>query len=261
MNIYEVIFKDKGKSYYFNGHSLKIPNRVTVIVETEKGLQFGRVLRRMNDVSKDLETIRSIVRIATKKDYEQYLKNLKDAEEALKNAKTFCEELHLSMRFIDASFTFDRKQLLLNFYADERIDFRELAKKLAMVYKTRIELRQIGARDKAEQIGGIGICGRKLCCTSCLKKLESVSMNMAKNQNLALNPSKINGACGRLLCCLAYEDAEYVRCSSGMPSIGSVVSTSFGDGTVISLDTLNRKYKVFIKDEVKEISLDDEKDT
>jgi len=261
MNIYEVIFKDKGKSYYFNGHQLKIPNRVTVIVETEKGLQFGRVLRQVDTPLQTdlLESMRDILRISTKKDYEQYLKNLKDADDALQKAKLFSSELQLPMRFIDASFTFDRRQLLLNFYADERIDFRELAKKLATVYKTRIELRQIGARDKAEQIGGIGICGRNLCCSSCLKKLESVSMNMAKNQNLALNPSKINGACGRLLCCLAYEDGEYVRCSVGMPSVGTKVKTQYGEGTVVSLDILNRKYKVYVGDEVKEISIDYEK--
>ena len=163
------------------------------------------------------------------------------------------------MKFIDSSFTFDRRQLLFNFYADERIDFRELAKRLASVYKTRIELRQIGARDKAEQIGGIGVCGRLLCCTSNLKKLESVSMNMAKNQNLALNPSKINGCCGRLLCCLSYEDDEYVKCSKGMPSLGSKIQTENGEGQVINVDILNRKYKVMIGNEIKEIILEDEK--
>jgi len=260
VNIYEVVFNDKGKSYFFNGEKLKIPNRVTVIVETEKGLQFGRVVKR-NDDQKLLENINSlkkIVRISTKKDYEQYLKNLKDASLALKDAKKICSDLSLAMKFIDASFTFDRKQLLFNFYADERIDFRELAKKLAFIYKTRIELRQVGARDKAEQVGGIGICGRKLCCSSCLKKLDSVSMQMAKNQNLALNPSKINGVCGRLLCCLTYEDAEYVRCSSGMPSVGAKVQMEVGEGQVISIDTLNRKYKVLVNDEVKEVYLDHE---
>ncbi len=261
MNIYEVVFKDKGKGYYFNGHELQIPNRVTVIVETERGLQFGRVVNKLDSEKKSvsLDELKDIVRIATKKDYEQYLKNCRDGESALKNARQFSEELGLDMRFIDASFTFDRRQLLFNFYADERVDFRELARKLANVYKTRIELRQIGARDKAEQIGGIGICGRKLCCASCLNHLESVTMNMAKNQNLALNPSKINGACGRLLCCLSYEDEEYIRCGYGMPSVGDKVSTEFGTGQVMSVDILNRKYKVLVNDELKEIFLDDEK--
>ncbi len=263
MNIYEVTFKDKGKGYYFNGHDLKIPNKVTVIVETERGLQFGRVVDNTNleEIHIDMANLKDIVRIATRKDYEQYLKNCKDGENALKDARKISEELGLDMRFLDASFTFDRKQLLFNFYADERVDFRELAKRLANIYKTRIELRQVGARDKAELIGGIGICGRKLCCSSCLKNLESVSMNMAKNQNLALNPSKINGACGRLLCCLAYEDDEYVRCGYGMPSVGDKVKTVDGEGQVLSVDILNRKYKVIVNEELREFCLDDEKDS
>lgn len=257
MNVYEVVFKEKGKSYHFISQNSQIANRVTVIVDTERGLQFGRVVKKVLR-PKIHENMREIIRISTKKDYEQYLKNLKDAEDALEKARKCSQELKLPMRFIDASFTFERKQLLFNFYADERIDFRELAKKLATIYKTRIELRQIGARDKAEQIGGIGICGRKLCCSSCLKKLESVSMNMAKNQNLALNPSKINGACGRLLCCLTYEDALYAKCSIGLPTVGSIVSTEYGEGQVVSLDILNRKYKVNINNEIKEIILQDE---
>ncbi len=258
LNIYGVVFQDKGKIYYFNGGDKKIPNRVTVIVETEKGEQFGRVVTRL-DKEKSMmykAELKDIKRIATKRDYEQYLKNLRDAEEALKNAKNFSKELNLSMNFIDANFTFDRKQLLFNFYADERVDFRELAKKLASVYHTRIELRQVGARDKAEHIGGIGICGLKLCCANCLTHLESVTMNMAKNQNLALNPSKINGACGRLLCCLAYEDEAYLTNSVGMPSVGDNLDTPYGKGKVISVDILNRRYKVLIDSEVKEILLD-----
>mgnify|MGYP001625236948 CR=1 FL=1 len=257
MNVYSVIFKDKGKSYYFNGHDLKIPNRVTVIVETEKGEQFGRVVNKLdNDRIKNIKTeLKNILRIATKKDYEQYLNNLKDAKKALESAKKFSEELNLEMNFIDATFTFDRKQLLFNFYADERVDFRELAKKLASVYHTRIELRQIGARDKAEHVGGIGICGRTLCCASCLTHLDSVTMNMAKNQNLALNPSKINGVCGRLLCCLAYEDAQYIEANKEMPSVGEEVDSIFGKGKVISIDILNKRYKILINDEVKEINL------
>lgn len=259
MNIYGVTFRDKGKAYYFNGQNLRIPINVTVIVETEKGLQFGKVVSKVEDEKAERfkENLKDILRISTKKDYEQYLTNLKDGSSALKNAKKIAEELNLSMRFIDAEFTFDRRQLLLNFYADERVDFRELAKKLAGIYRTRIELRQVGARDKAEQIGGIGPCGRELCCSSFLSHLESVSMNMAKNQNLALTPSKINGCCGRLLCCLAYEDQEYLHCSKGMPNIGQKIDTPYGLGVVSSIDILNRKYKVFVNEEYKEIYLDE----
>lgn len=260
MNIYGVIFKDRGKVYYFNGQNLRIPLRVTVIVDTERGLQFGKVVSKIkqNDVNLDKESLKNIIRIATKRDYEEYLTNLKDAKEALNNAKKFSSELGLQMNFIDASFTFDRKQLLFNFYADERVDFRELARKLASIYHTRIELRQVGARDKASNVGGIGICGRELCCASFLKHLDSVSMNMAKNQNLALNPSKINGCCGRLLCCLAYEDEQYQQNSQGMPNVGETKETTYGTGTVISIDILNRRYKVVVNDEVKEIYLDEE---
>lgn len=261
MNVYGVVFQDRGKVYYFNGQHLRIPNRVTVIVETEKGEQFGRVVSKL-DKEKALKyknELKNVLRIATKKDYEQYLKNLKDADEALKKAREFSKDLNLSMNFIDATFTFDRKQLLFNFFADDRVDFRELAKKLAGVYHTRIELRQVGARDKAFHVGGIGICGRGLCCANYLTHLESVTMNMAKNQNLALNPSKINGACGRLLCCLAYEDEQYVEASKDMPSVGEDVVTPYGEGKVKSVDILNRKYKVLINDELKEICLDDEK--
>ena len=164
------------------------------------------------------------------------------------------------MNFIDASFTFDRKQLLFNFYADQRVDFRELAKILAAKYKTRIELRQIGARDKASEVGGIGVCGRKLCCAGCYKVNESITMQMAKNQNIALNPSKINGACGRLLCCLSYEDKEYVRCSKQLPSIGDTIKTPSGEGKVVGIDILNFKCKVLVGEEIVEVKINDEKD-
>ena len=157
---------------------------------------------------------------------------------------------------MDSSFTFDRKQLLLNFLADERIDFRELAKRMAGKFKTRIELRQIGARDKAKSIDGYGVCGRRLCCAGFLNHIDSISMNMAKNQNIALNPSKINGCCGRLLCCLTYEDEQYSCCRVGMPTVGKKITLEQGEGKVISVDILNRKYKVLIGNEVKEIELD-----
>lgn len=262
MNIYGVTFRDKGKVYYFDASNLKISNNVTVIVETEKGLQFGKVVYRVDDekVEKYRDKLKNIVRISTKKDYEQYLMNLRDAKKALKDAKQIVKELNLRMNFLDSEFTFDRQQLVLNFYSDERVDFRELAKRLASIYRTRIELRQVGARDKALEVGGIGACGRILCCSNFLSHLESVSMNMAKNQNLALNPSKINGCCGRLMCCLAYEDQEYLRCHSGMPVVGQKIKTSFGEAIVTSVDILNRKYKAFINGEYKEFLLDEKVD-
>ena len=244
MHVYGVRFNDKGKVYNFKS-DIECPINVTVIVETEKGLQFGKVVTEVEDENKKFnDNLKPIIRLSTKDDYKKYLNNLKEAEEALKKAKEYVKELDLDMNLIDASYTFDRKQLLFNFYADERIDFRELAKKLAFNYKTRIELRQIGARDKAEQIGGLGPCGRELCCHGFLSNKGSVTMNMAKNQNIALNPSKINGLCGRLLCCFQYEDDEYTCCRKVLPEIGQTVKTEFGTGTVVSLDILHKKYDI-----------------
>jgi cell fate regulator YaaT (PSP1 superfamily) len=260
MNIYGVKFTDNGKVYYFNGHNLKLNKNINVIVETEKGLQYGKVIDKIPDEElRDVqEPFRDIIRATTKEDYKQYMKNLKDAEIALHNAQKISNDLGLEMHFLTSSYTFDRKQLLFNFSADERVDFRELTKRLAGIYRTRIELRQIGARDKACSIGGIGQCGRTLCCSTFLKNLESVSMNMAKNQNLALNPSKINGCCGRLLCCLAYEDEAYQNAQKGLPSVGSNVSYDDIKGKVTSVDILNRKVKVDVGNEIVEVDLSNE---
>lgn len=260
MNIYGVKFNDNGKVYYFNASNLKIHLNVNVIVETEKGLQYGKVVEKIEKLEDELlkEDLKNIIRLTTKDDYKQYLKNLKDADQAMNTAQKLAKEFNLDMKFLSASFTFDKKQLLLNFSADERIDFRDLTKKLAAIYKTRIELRQIGARDKASSVGGIGPCGRTLCCASFLKNLESVSMNMAKNQNLALNPSKINGSCGRLFCCLAYEDQNYQEAHKGLPNIGAFVKYDNIKGKVISVDVLNRKIKVDTGTEIVELDINNE---
>lgn len=259
--IYGINFKDNGKIYNFKS-KIRCPINVTVITETEKGLQFGKVVSQINNDSiKNIEELKDIIRISTKKDYEEYLKNLKDADAALKQCREIVKELKLEMKMINASFTFDRKQLIFNFLADERIDFRELARRLASIYRTRIELRQIGARDKAREIGGVGTCGRKICCANFLNHIDSVSMNMAKNQGLALNPTKINGLCGRLLCCLTYEDDEYIKCSENMPTIGQTISMPEGEGQVVNVDILNRSYKVLVNNEKVEIKLGETNDS
>lgn len=253
--IYGVNFKDNGKVYNFKS-KIKCPINVTVITETEKGEQLGKVVSYIKEhTNKNYDELRDIIRISTKKDYEEHLKNLKDANLALKECRKIARELKLEMNVINATYTFDRKQLIFNFLADERIDFRELAKRLASIYRTRIELRQIGARDKAREIGGIGQCGEKICCAKFLNHIESVSMNMAKNQGIALNPSKINGVCGRLLCCLTYEDNEYTMCNKGMPEIGEFIETEKGKGQVISKDILKRKIKVLVDNEKIDIDL------
>ena len=258
IRIYGVRFKSDGKVYNFKSEEVECPMNVTVIVETEKGLQFGKVVSEVDNYENvNKENLKDIIRISTKEDYNQHMKNLKDAKESIDFVNKCIKELDLNMSIIDSTFTFDRKQLLISFISDERVDFRELAKKLAAKYHTRIELRQVGARDKAKKVGGIGACGRELCCKGFLNAMQSVTINMAKDQNIALNPSKINGACGRLLCCLNYEDEEYRKCCSGMPSVGQTVKTEFGEGQVISLDILNRKYKVNINNDIKEIVLDE----
>ena len=254
-SIYGVSFKNDGKVYNFLAEEFSCPLNVTVIVETEKGLQFGKVVTKIEKDDMDFSQLKRIIRISTKKDYDQYMKNVKEAKEAIVFAKEKALEYDLNMNIIDASFTFDRTQLLLNFISDKRIDFRDLAKDLASKYKTRIELHQVGARDKAKTVGGLGLCGHELCCKRFLKKIEPITMNMAKDQNIALNPNKINGSCGRLLCCLAYEDEVYQEYGKGMPEIGKMVKTEYGVGPVISLDILNRKYKVSIDNEIKEIEM------
>lgn len=254
--VYGVTFKENGKMYYFKSKETYSLNS-NVITETEKGLQFGKVIKIVDDekVFNNSDDFKDIIRLATDDDHKEYMNNLKLAEKALVKSKEIANELNLDMKIINTSFTFDKSQLLINFLADDRVDFRELAKRLAAIYRTRIELRQIGPRDKAKEISGIGPCGQVLCCARFLNHIESISMNMAKNQNLALNPSKINGSCGRLLCCLQYEDDEYTKCGKGMPYVGQTVKTKQGSGQVVSVDILNRKYVVLVDGEKLEVSL------
>lgn len=244
--VFGVIFNGNDKKFYYKSENdYEIDS--LVIVETERGQQLVKVVQVLDDYKDEITD--EIIRLATTEDYEKYLENLKDADKALKKCITFAKELELDMNIVNAQFNLDRSQLLFNFTADGRIDFRELAKKLASIYHTRIELRQIGARDKAKEVGGIGICGGELCCLRFLKKIDAISMNMAKNQNLALNPSKINGACGRLLCCLAYEDEAYIEAAKKMPKIGDKIDTPAGEAQVVSVDIINQRGKVMINGE------------
>lgn len=253
--IYGVLFKNNSKPYYFKS-DFEVDINTEVIVETEKGEQYGKVVSLLENPDKKTK-YKSIIRTATKEDTDVFYKNLKDADSALKKCKELVKELNLDMAVINASYNFDRSQLLINFSADDRIDFRELAKKLAGIYRTRIELRQIGARDKAKQVGGVGVCGQKLCCARFLNQIDSISMNKAKNQNLALNPSKINGCCGRLLCCLTYEDDEYTRCSKGLYPVGTEVKVDGEKAVITSIDILSRSYKVLINDEKRTVKHED----
>ena len=240
-----VIFNNP-RIYYFDPDGQKYNKGDKVIVETERGLQFGTIDTEIINLKKEQikGDLKKIIRRASHKDEEKYERNLEDAKEALEQCREIAADYELDMNIIDATFTFDRNQLLFHFISADRVDFRELAKDLANIYKTRIELRQVGIRDKAACVGGIGVCGRIVCCNSFLDEFDSITINMAKNQNLSLNPTKINGLCGRLLCCLKYEDDNYRECKKGLPKVGDKVKTKDGEGTVMSVDILNRAYKV-----------------
>ena len=240
MKTVNIEFKKGGKQYVFFDNNLEISEGDNVVVETERGQQFGTVVTlNHKDDGKDHSRV---LKVATKEDERQNQKNISDAKKALSKAEELVKDLELDMKLIDAYYTFDRKQLVFQFLSDNRVDFRELAKQLAAIYKTRIELRQVGVRDKAKEISGIGPCGRKLCCSSFLNDLDSVGIAQVKNQNLALNPSKINGLCGRLFCCLKYEDDLYSLYRKDLPEVGDKIKYEGEEGTVISLDIPRRRY-------------------
>ena len=243
-----ISFKDGGKVYYFSPGKYKLKQGITVIVETEQGTQFGKVAESNKEISSNKlhSELRHVLRIATKNDFHKHLKNIEEANKALAECRELGEKYNLNMQVIEATYTFDREQLVFRFVSDNRIDFRNLVKDLASIYKTRIELRQVGVRDRAKEISGCGICGQKLCCSRFLTDMDSVSINMAKNQNIALNPTKINGACGRLLCCLKYEDETYSIYKCGLPAMNSRVKTKDGEGKVVSVNILKRTYRVDI---------------
>lgn len=243
-----ISFDDSKHIYYFDPKSFDLKRNITVIVQTERGLQFGKVELPPFEIDecKILSDLKPVVRITNKKDYMDHKKNLKEATIALEKCKNLVKKLDLDMQVIDASFTFDRSQLLFRFLSDNRVDFRKLARELANCYRTRIELRQIGVRDKAKEIGGCGLCGRQLCCSRFGTGFDSVSINMAKNQNLSLNPNKINGVCGRLMCCLRYENEMYKDLKKNLPKVGEFVETEQGLGKVESVDIINQKYVINI---------------
>ena len=249
MKVVGIKLSDNGRVYFFDADGVLVNEGSRVIVETEKGLQYGTVVRIVSDNEIDRRIqYKKVIRLATNSDEKRHTSNIKDANKAIIYCNELIQKYELDMRIIDASYTFDREQLIFRFVADDRIDFRQLAKDLGSKYKTRIELRQVGIRDKAKEIGGFGPCGRKLCCNNFLTEFDSVSINMAKNQNLSLNPSKINGVCGRLLCCLKYENENYIEYKKGLPDVGSKIETENGIGKVISVDVFKRKYKVLVDD-------------
>lgn len=250
-NIIGVRFKKLGKIYFFNPKNLHIKKGDKVIVETTQGEEIGEVVipNRHVDDEKIIGPLKKVLRIATYKDYKRYDECKKIEKEAFKICEKKIKEHKLKMCLTDVECKFDNSKILFYFIADGRIDFRNLVKDLAGIYKTRIELRQIGVRDEVKRIGGNGICGRELCCCSFLSDFEAVSIKMAKEQNLSLNPSKISGNCGRLMCCLKYEDEVYQKKLKKLPNIGAIVKTEDGVGEVEGIETLIERVKVKLKNE------------
>ena len=244
-----VRFRQAGKVYYFDPKDLIIKRGDHVIVETARGIEYGSVVLGIQEVdeSKVVPPLKSVIRLATKEDDEKEAANRIKEKEALKTCHEKVLKHKLEMKLIEAEYTFDNSKLLFYFTADGRVDFRELVKDLAGVFRTRIELRQIGVRDETKILGGFGICGRVLCCHTYLSEFAPVSIKMAKEQSLSLNPTKISGACGRLMCCLKNEEDTYEYLNSKMPSMGDHVTTPDGlQGEVNSLDVLRQQVKVLV---------------
>jgi cell fate regulator YaaT (PSP1 superfamily) len=245
-----VKFKNTAKVYYFSpaNDKEKYPENSGVVVETSKGLEYGTVVISEKEVPEEelKHPLKPIVRKATEKDQKRMEENQKKIPEAMKVTQEKIRELNLEMKLIGAEYSFDGKKLTVFFSADDRVDFRELVKNLAQAFKTRIELRQVGIRDETKILGGIAPCGRECCCSSCLGDFGKVTIKMAKNQGLHLNPSKISGLCGRLMCCLEYENDYYAEVYKKMPKQGGTVGTPEGDGVVVSNDMLKMISKVRI---------------
>ena len=244
-----VRFRKAGKVYFFDPAGMEIKTGDHVIVETARGIEFGHVVLGKREVEdkKVVQPLKPVIRMATRADEEVERKNKEKEKEAFKICLEKIKKHDLQMKLIDAEYTFDNNKVLFYFTADGRIDFRELVKDLAAVFKTRIELRQIGVRDETKIMGGVGICGRALCCHSYLSEFIPVSIKMAKEQNLSLNPTKISGVCGRLMCCLKNEEETYEELNSKLPNIGDYVTTDDGlKGEVHSVSVLRQLVKVVV---------------
>ncbi|MBQ3423195.1 MAG: stage 0 sporulation family protein, partial [Romboutsia sp.] len=250
IKIVGVRFKNAGKIYYFDPVDFDIEQNTDVVVETARGLEYGTVIvgPKEIDENKLVSPLKPIIRIATDEDTKIYNENREKAKETFELCQKKIKEHDLTMFLIDCEYTFDRNKLIFYFTAEGRIDFRDLVKDLAAIFKTRIELRQIGVRDEAKSIGGLGPCGRSLCCSSWLGDFQPVSIKMAKDQSLSLNPTKISGICGRLFCCLKYEHDVYVEAIEKMPNVGDLVKVGNNKGKVIEVNPLLEQAKIEFND-------------
>lgn len=250
VEIIGVKFKPSGKVYYFDANKQSASTENSVIVETARGLEIGSVAvaNKMVKQNEIVAPLRSVIRIANDADLKHAQENKQKEAEAFEICKTKIAEHKLDMNLVEAEYTFDNSKLLFYFTSDGRVDFRELVKDLASVFRTRIELRQIGIRDEAKLLGGLGVCGRPFCCSSFLSDFVQVSIKMAKEQNFSLNSAKISGACGRLMCCLRYEHETYEEAIKKTPPLGSTVKTANGNGVVIETNPLAGQIKVRLED-------------
>lgn len=249
LKVIGVRFKKAGKIYYFDPQDLNVEKDSYVIVETARGIEFGQCVigEKMIDESEIIAPLKTVIRVADENDIAKHKENKEKEEEALRICTEKIWDHKLDMKLIDVEYTFDNNKVIFYFTADGRVDFRELVKDLATIFKTRIELRQIGVRDEAKMIGGLGPCGRTMCCSSFLGDFTSVSIKMAKEQNLSLNPTKISGICGRLMCCLNYEQSTYEDIRKRLPRIGSIVETELGTGEVVQNNIVKESVKVKLR--------------
>lgn len=250
IKIVGVRFKNAGKIYYFDPVEFEVEKNMDVVVETARGLEYGTVVVGPKEIDEKelVSPLKPIIRLATEEDTKIYNENKEKAKETFELCQQKIKEHDLTMYLIDCEYTFDRNKLIFYFTAEGRIDFRELVKDLAAIFKTRIELRQIGVRDEAKSIGGLGPCGRSLCCSSWLGDFQPVSIKMAKDQSLSLNPTKISGICGRLFCCLKYEHDVYAEAIDSMPVVGALVKVNDSKGKVIEINPLLEQVRVEFND-------------
>lgn len=252
---------DDDRLYYVNCNIDNISVGTYVIAHVHNCLRYALVSKLCEKIDKKDISVGDVIRIANDKDKKENEKNIEESARAFEKCRKLVEKNKLDMRLIKAEFTFDRSVLMIYFFSMERVDFRELAKQMAATFKTRIEFRQVGIRDKARIVGGIGPCGRKLCCSTFLYDFDSISISMAKNQMLALNPTKINGVCGRLLCCLNYEDETYLEFRKNMPNVGKKLTIDGKSAKVVQIDLYNQKYVVEFEDKTQKVILVDEDGT
>ncbi|ADL41789.1 PSP1 domain protein [Caldicellulosiruptor obsidiansis OB47] len=252
-----VRFKKAGKIYWFDPNNIDLKAGDDVIVETVRGIEMGKVMIEKREVPDEeiVQPLKKVVRKATEEDYKKAQENMEKAAKALEICKEKVQKHGLPMKLLHAEYTFDNNKLLFYFTAEGRVDFRELVKDLAAVFRTRIELRQIGVRDDTKFRGGLGPCGREVCCSVHLCEFVPISIKMAKQQGLVLNPAKISGLCGRLMCCLTYEQKFYEEAMLKLPGIGAIVKTADGIGEVVEVNVLKEKIKVRFEDEMQNVEL------